>query len=47
MGTSTWYITAIHNSKPLQTDEEGIVLFQTPPPDPMVSPPTEAPFARF
>ena len=47
MGTSTWYITAIHNSKPLQTDEEGIVLFQTPPPDPMVNPPTEAPFARF
>ena len=42
----TW-LPAIHNSKPLQTDEEGIVLFQTPPPDPMVNPPTEAPFARF
>ena len=43
----TW-LPAIPNSKPLQTDEEGIVLFQTPPPeDPMVNPPKEAPFARF
>jgi hypothetical protein len=27
---------------PLVTDEEGIELFQTPPPDPMTTPPTEA-----
>ena len=42
----TW-LPAILNSKPLQTDAEGIVLFQTPPQDPMVNPPKEAPFARF
>jgi len=42
----TW-LPAIPNSKPLQTDAEGIVLFQTPPPDPMVNLPKEAPFALF
>ena len=42
----TW-LPAIPNSKPLQTDPEGIVLFQTPPPDPTVNPPKEAPFASF
>tara|TARA_B110001452_G_scaffold156267_1_gene130110 strand:- start:498 stop:2438 length:1941 start_codon:yes stop_codon:yes gene_type:complete len=41
---STW-LPAVANSSPFRTDPEGIVLFQSPPPDPMVNPPQEAPFA--
>ena len=36
-----WYPPIDVNAKPPVTDPEGIVMFDTPPPDPMITPPTE------